>query len=110
MGGASLTAAIVRDICGMAYPTAGAIHQRGIRGFLRCGFLAGGFARFHSGSRGRDRLVPFSCKAGFCVRRSTSTSQDLQRTRPRSLLPANTTYNEKAGPKGPALRSIRRRV
>ena len=32
------------------------------RGFLRCGFLAGGFARFHCGRCGLDRLVPFSCK------------------------------------------------
>jgi ribosomal protein S27AE len=31
-------------------------------GFLRCGFLAGGFARFHCGRCGLDRLVPFSCK------------------------------------------------
>src|SRR5881628_2469984 len=32
------------------------------RGFLRCGFFAGGFARFHCGRCGLDRLVPFSCK------------------------------------------------
>jgi hypothetical protein len=32
------------------------------RGFLRCGWLAGGFARFHCGRCGLDRLVPFSCK------------------------------------------------
>ena len=32
------------------------------RGLLRCGFLAGGFARFHCGRCGLDRLVPFSCK------------------------------------------------
>jgi len=32
------------------------------RGFLRCGWLAGGFARFRCGSCGVDRLVPFSCK------------------------------------------------
>ena len=32
------------------------------RGYLRCGFLAGGFARFHCGRCGLDRLVPFSCK------------------------------------------------
>jgi ribosomal protein S27AE len=32
------------------------------RGFLRCGFLAGGFARFHCGRCGLDRLVSFSCK------------------------------------------------
>ncbi|OFV98265.1 MAG: hypothetical protein A3H28_08045 [Acidobacteria bacterium RIFCSPLOWO2_02_FULL_61_28] len=29
---------------------------------MRCGFLAGGFARFRCGSCGLDRLVPFSCK------------------------------------------------
>jgi hypothetical protein len=32
------------------------------RGFLRCGFLAGGFARFQCDGCGLDRLVPFSCK------------------------------------------------
>ena len=32
------------------------------RGFLRCGVLAGGFARFHCSSCRCDRLVPFSCK------------------------------------------------
>jgi hypothetical protein len=32
------------------------------RGFLRCGFLAGGFARFRCAGCGFDRLVPFSCK------------------------------------------------
>jgi len=32
------------------------------RGFLRCGFLAGGFARFRCGRCGLDRLVPYSCK------------------------------------------------
>ncbi len=37
------------------------------RGFLRCGWLAGGFARFRCGSCGLDRLVAFSCKGrGFC--------------------------------------------
>ena len=33
------------------------------RGFLRCGFLAGGFARFQCDGCGVDRLVPFSCKS-----------------------------------------------
>jgi hypothetical protein len=32
------------------------------RDFLRCGFLAGGFARFRCGDYGLDRLVAFSCK------------------------------------------------
>jgi hypothetical protein len=32
------------------------------RGFLRCGWLAGGFARFRCDGCGLDRLVPFSCK------------------------------------------------
>ena len=32
------------------------------RAFLRCGFLAGGFARFQCDGCGLDRLVPFSCK------------------------------------------------
>jgi len=31
-------------------------------GFLRCGWLAGGFARFQCSGCGLDRLVPFSCK------------------------------------------------
>ena len=30
-------------------------------GFLRCGWLAGGFARFQCDGCGLDRLVPFSC-------------------------------------------------
>ena len=35
--------------------------------FLRCGWLAGGFARFRCGACGLDRLVPFSCKGrGVC--------------------------------------------
>ena len=37
------------------------------RAFLRCGWLAGGFARFRCTSCGLDRLVAFSCKGrGFC--------------------------------------------
>ena len=37
------------------------------RGFLRCGWLAGGFARFRCAACGLDRLVAFSCKGrGFC--------------------------------------------
>jgi hypothetical protein len=32
------------------------------RGFLRCGWLAGGFARFRCDGCRLDRLVPFSCK------------------------------------------------
>ena len=37
------------------------------RAFLRCGWLAGGFARFRCTSCGLDRLVAFSCKKrGFC--------------------------------------------
>ena len=36
--------------------------------FLRCGWLAGGFARFRCGDCGVDRLVAFSCKGrGFCA-------------------------------------------
>jgi hypothetical protein len=33
------------------------------RGFLRCGWLAGGFARFRCEGCSLDRLVPFSCKS-----------------------------------------------
>jgi hypothetical protein len=41
--------------------------EREFREFLRCGWLAGGFARFHCGACGLDRLVAFSCKGrGFC--------------------------------------------
>jgi len=37
------------------------------RAFLRCGFLAGGFARFRYGACRTERLVAFSCKGrGFC--------------------------------------------
>jgi hypothetical protein len=36
--------------------------QEEFEGFLRCGFLAGGFARFQCEGCGLDRLVPFSCK------------------------------------------------
>jgi hypothetical protein len=37
------------------------------REFLRCGSLAGGFARFRCTACGLDRLVAFSCKGrGFC--------------------------------------------
>ncbi|MBI4263047.1 MAG: transposase zinc-binding domain-containing protein, partial [Acidobacteria bacterium] len=41
--------------------------EREFRDFLRCGWLAGGFARLHCDACGLDRLVPFSCKGrGFC--------------------------------------------
>lgn len=36
--------------------------ERPFREFLRCGLLGGGFARFHCGECGLDRLVAFSCK------------------------------------------------
>lgn len=36
--------------------------EREFRDFLRCGSLAGGFARFHCAGCGADRLVPFSCR------------------------------------------------
>jgi hypothetical protein len=37
------------------------------RTFLRCGWLAGGFAQFRCGGCGAERLVAFSCKGrGFC--------------------------------------------
>lgn len=37
------------------------------RAFLRCGFIAGGFARFRCGACRTERLVAFSCKGrGFC--------------------------------------------
>ena len=37
--------------------------EQEFRDFLRCGWLAGGFARFRCGSCGTDRLIAFSCKA-----------------------------------------------
>ena len=37
--------------------------EQEFRDFLQCGWLVGGFARFHCGDCGLDRLVPFSCKA-----------------------------------------------
>ena len=36
--------------------------EQEFRDFLRCGWLAGGFARFHCADCTLDRLVPFSCK------------------------------------------------
>ena len=36
--------------------------ERAFRDSLRCGFLAGGFARFRCVDCGLDRLVAFSCK------------------------------------------------
>jgi len=40
--------------------------EREFREFLRCGWLAGGFARLHCGACGLDRLVAFSCKGRGC--------------------------------------------
>ena len=43
--------------------------EQEFRDFLRCGCLAGGFARFRCTACGLDRLVAFSCKGrGFCPR------------------------------------------
>jgi hypothetical protein len=62
---------VVRDHFETFRAEAARIHERDglprfieeeFRGFLRCGFLAGGFARFHCGACRLDRLVPFSCK------------------------------------------------
>jgi hypothetical protein len=36
--------------------------EQEFRALLRCGCLAGGFARFRCDDCGLDRLVPFSCK------------------------------------------------
>lgn len=41
--------------------------EQEFRSFLRCGWLAGGFARFRCAACGLDRLVAFSSKGrGFC--------------------------------------------
>ena len=41
--------------------------EQEFRDFLRCGWLAGGFARFQCRACGTDRLIPFSCKGrSFC--------------------------------------------
>ena len=41
--------------------------EQEFRDFLRCGCLAGGFARLRCTACGLDRLVPFSCKGrAFC--------------------------------------------
>ena len=41
--------------------------EQEFRESLRCGMLAGGFARFRCDDCGLDRLVPFSCKGrGYC--------------------------------------------
>ena len=37
--------------------------EQEFRDFLRCGWLAGGFARFRCDACGDDRLIAFSCKA-----------------------------------------------
>jgi hypothetical protein len=43
--------------------------EQEFRDFLRCGCLAGGFARFRCAACGLDRLVAFSCNGrGFCPR------------------------------------------
>jgi hypothetical protein len=43
--------------------------EQEFRDFLRCGCLAGGFARFRCAACGTERLVAFSCKGrGFCPR------------------------------------------
>jgi hypothetical protein len=43
--------------------------EQEFRDFLRCGCLAGGFARFRCAACGLGRLVAFSCKGrGFCPR------------------------------------------
>ena len=52
------------------------------RAYLRCGWLAAGFARFRCSSCGIDRLVAFSCKGrGFCpscgARRMTALTAHL---------------------------------
>ena len=44
--------------------------ERAFRDFLRCGFLAGGFARFRCGDCGLDQLVAFSC----CLQTDTMRS------------------------------------
>ena len=55
-------AATLRD--GMGLPR---FVEAEFRAFLRCGWLAGGFARFRCTGCGDDRLVAFSCKGrGFC--------------------------------------------
>jgi hypothetical protein len=42
--------------------------KREFQGFIRCGVLAHGFARFRCAGCGTDRLVAFSCKGrGFCA-------------------------------------------
>ena len=41
--------------------------KKELRGYLECGILAHGFARYHCHRCGHDRLVPFSCGGrGFC--------------------------------------------
>ena len=50
-------AATLRD--GEGLPT---FVERAFTDFLRCGWLAGGFARFRCAECGLDRLVAFSCK------------------------------------------------
>jgi len=56
--------------------------ERALRGYLGCGRLAHGFARFRCATCGHDRLVEFSCKSrGVCQscagRRMTERAADL---------------------------------
>jgi hypothetical protein len=62
---------VVRDHFETFSAEAARAHERGglprfieeeFRGFLRCGFLAGGCARFRCARCRFDRFVPFSCK------------------------------------------------
>jgi hypothetical protein len=50
--------------------------ERVFTDFLRCGWLAGGFARFRCGDCGLDRLVAFSCK-GRAVCPSCSVAAEI---------------------------------
>jgi hypothetical protein len=53
--------------------------EQAFRDFLRCGWLAGGFARFRCGGCGFDRLVAFSCK-GRALCPSCGPSAELRVT------------------------------
>jgi len=53
--------------------------RREFRALLRCGCLAGGFARFRCDDCGLDRLVPFSCKGtAVCASCGPSTRREPQ--------------------------------
>jgi hypothetical protein len=55
--------------------------EQEFRDFLRCGWLAGGFARFHSAARCGCRLKPSANRSANCPNRCKSARADRSVTR-----------------------------